>query len=335
VGERAPGKVDEVMHYGRLGSTGLEISRIWLGMMSYGSPGWRDWVLDEDAAQPFVKRALDLGINAFDTADVYSAGRSEEITGNLLRRHARRDEIVIATKLFFPLRRGPNGKGLSRKRVLDSVDASLRRLGVDYIDVYQIHRWDSHTPVAETMSALHDVVKAGKVRYIGASSMSAWQFAKAQHTAAMHGWTQFSSMQCHYNLLYREEEREMLPQCADLGVGVLAWSPLARGRLARPNDEATASTRGNSDVSSRRYYVTPPQRAIVDRLGAVAEDLGITRAQAALAWLLLRPGLSAPIVGATKIEQLEQAVAALDVTLSPDQVQSLEERYEPQEVRGH
>lgn len=323
------------MQYCRLGNTGLEVSRIWLGMMSYGRSDWRDWILDEDTAEKFVTRALDLGINAFDTADVYSNGRSEEITGNLLRKHGRRDEFVIATKMYFPIRRGPNGKGLSRKRVIDSVDASLRRLGVDYIDLFQIHRWDPHTPIAETMSALHDVLRAGKVRYLGASSMYAWQFAKGQHTAAANGWTQFSSMQCHYNLVYREEEREMLPQCTDMGVGALAWSPLARGRLARPNEAATAGPRGNSDDSGKRYYTTAAQRAIISRLGSLAEELGIARAQAALAWLLNRPGLTAPIVGATKIAQLDQAVGALDVALSPDQMTSLEELYEPQEIRGH
>lgn len=323
------------MQYCRLGNTGLEVSRIWLGMMSYGRSDWRDWILDQDTAEMFVTRALDLGINAFDTADVYSNGRSEEITGNLLRKHGRRNEVVIATKMYFPLRRGPNGKGLSRKRVIESVDASLRRLRVDYIDLFQIHRWDPHTPIAETMSALHDVVRAGKVRYLGASSMYAWQFAKAQHTAAANGWTQFSSMQCHYNLVYREEEREMLPQCTDMGVGVLAWSPLARGRLARPNDEATTGTRGTSDDSGKRYYATVAQRGIIARLGSLAEELGIAQAQAALAWLLHRPGLTAPIVGATKIQQLEQAVGALDVALASDQIASLAELYEPQEIRGH
>ncbi|MBW3659599.1 MAG: aldo/keto reductase, partial [Actinobacteria bacterium] len=249
----------------RLGTTGLQVSRIWLGMMSYGDPAWRDWVLDEAAAEPFVTRALEAGITTFDTADMYSRGVSEEVTGRLLLTHARRDEVVIATKLFFPIRRGTNAMGLSRKHVMEAIDGSLRRLGTDFVDLYQVHRWDPHTPIEETMEALHDVVKAGKARYIGASSMHAWQFAKAQHVATVNGWTRFVSMQNHWNLLYREEEREMAPQCRDMGVGMLPWSPLARGRLARPVDGPDTTRAGSDEYTSALY--DDADDAIIDAVG--------------------------------------------------------------------
>jgi 1-deoxyxylulose-5-phosphate synthase len=317
------------VEYTRLGRSGLEVSRIWLGMMSYGSSSWRPWVLDEDDAEPIIKRALDLGINTFDTADMYSAGASEEVTGSLVLRHARRDEVVIATKVFFPTGDRPNQRGLSRKHLLDAIDASLARLGTDHVDLYQIHRFDPDTPAEETMEALHDIVRAGKVRYLGASSMAAWQFAKLQHVALTNGWTPFVSMQPHYNLVYREVEREMLPQCLDMGVGVVPWSPLARGRLARPPEEFEATTRGDFDDFTRQLY-DDASPTIIDRVGEVADELGTTRAQVALAWLLSRPAVVAPIVGATRMEHLEQAVGAVEVELSEERIARLEEPYEPQ-----
>ncbi len=321
------------MEYTRLGRTGLRVSRIWLGMMSYGSSQWRPWVLDEEDAEPFVTRALELGINVFDTADMYSLGVSEEVTGRLLRRHAERDEVLIATKVFFPMSDDPNARGLSRKHIMDAIDASLRRLGVDHVDLYQIHRWDGETPIEETMEALHDLVRAGKVRYIGASSMYAWQFAKAQHVAEANGLTPFVSMQPHYNLLYREEEREMIPQCVNMGVGIVPWSPLARGRLARPPEEADATTRAESDDFTR-YLYDEASDGIIERVGQVAEEVGASRAQVALAWLLAKPGVTAPIVGATRIEHLEDAAGAVDIELSEEQISRLEEPYEPRAVRG-
>jgi aryl-alcohol dehydrogenase-like predicted oxidoreductase len=323
------------VEYTRLGSTGLEVSRIWLGMMSYGDPGWREWVLDEAASEPFVTRALELGITVFDTADMYSRGVSEEITGRLVLKHARREEVVIATKLFFPHGEYPNAGGLSRKHVFDAVHGSLRRLGTDHVDLLQIHRWDPHTPVEETMEALHDVVRAGHVRYLGASSMYAWQFAKAQHVATVNGWTRFVSMQPHYNLLYREEEREMLPQCRDMGVGVVPWSPLARGQLARPWD-AGDSARSGSDAITAMFYDQPElDRPVVEAVEAVADETGASMAQVALAWLLRQPAVTAPIVGATRLEHLEQAAGATDVELSDEQVERLTAPYAPHPVRGH
>jgi len=325
------------MQYTRLGSSGLQVSRICLGMMSYGSTAERAWHLPEDAAEPIVARAVDAGVMFFDTADVYSDGLTEEITGRLLAKLFRsRDDYVLATKVYFPMGPGPNDRGLSRKHVLASIDASLRRLGTDYVDIYQIHRWDYGTPIEETMEALHDVVKAGKARYIGASSMFAWQFAKAQRVAATNGWTPFVSMQNHYNLLYREEEREMIPQCLDQGVGVIPWSPLARGLLAgsRTRDGQQHTTRSGSDPFIDNLYVEA-DFDVVDRVREVAQRRGLPPAQVALAWLLHRPGVTAPIVGATKLRHLEDAIAAEQVELSAEEITQLEELYVPHAVAGH
>ncbi len=318
----------------KLGATGLDVSDVWLGMMSYGDPGWRPWVLDESAAEPFVKRALDAGITTFDTADMYSLGVSEEVTGRLLGKLARRDDVVIATKVFFPWREGPNNTGLSRKHIMSSIDASLRRLDTDHVDLYQIHRWDSETPIEETMEALDDVVKSGKARYLGASSMHAWQFAKAQAVAREHGWTPFVSMQNHWNLLYREEEREMAPLCRDQGVGMVPWSPLARGVLARPWADRQATARGESDSFSPFLY-DDAEQAITDRVGEVAERLESSRAKVALAWLRQQDGVTAPIVGATRLSHLEDAIAATDLTLSAEDLAHLAEPYHPRPVLGH
>lgn len=319
----------------RLGATGLRVSQICLGMMSYGDPAWRDWVLDERAAEPFVRAAAEAGITFFDTADVYSLGVSEELTGRLLKKvFPRREDYVLATKVRGPMGSGPNDSGLSRAHVLDAVDASLRRLQVDHIDLYQIHRWDPGVPIEETMEALHDCVRAGKVRYLGASSMFAWQLAKAQRAAALHGWTEFVAMQPHYNLLYREEEREMLPQCLDMGLGVIPWSPLARGRLARPPQEATSTRRGQQDGFSEVLY-DEAETAIVETVGEIASQRGVTRAQVALAWLLGRREVTAPIVGATRLGHLEDAVAATQLTLGPEEVERLEAPYRPRPVLGH
>ena len=302
-------------------------------MMSYGDPGWRDWVLDEDAAEPFVVRALEAGITTFDTADMYSKGVSEEVTGRLVLKHASRDEVVIASKVFFPIRDGANAEGLSRKHIMEAIDGTLRRLGTDFVDLYQIHRWDPHTPIEETMEALHDVVTSGKARYIGASSMYAWQFAKAQHVAQHHGWSTFVSMQPHYNLLYREEEREMLPLCRDQGVGVVPWSPLARGRLARPADD-DSTTRAASDDFTRHLY-DDAETTIIDRVGEVAARLGISRAQVALSWVMAQDGVTAPIVGATELAHLDEAIAATEVGLSSDDLAYLSEPYQARPVLGH
>jgi aryl-alcohol dehydrogenase-like predicted oxidoreductase len=305
--------------------------------MSYEvAPSDRPWHLDEAQSRPFIRRALELGINYFDTANMYSAGASEEVLGRALRDHARREEVVIATKLFYPMHGGANGGGLSRKSVMHEIDASLRRLGTDYVDLYQIHRWDPQTPVEETLEALHDVVKAGKVRYLGASSMMAWQFAKALFTASQHGWTRFVSMQPHYNLLYREEEREMLPLCRDQGIGVVPWSPLARGRLARAWEDEPSTVRGSSDPWGDGLYAATREadRVVVDRVGEVAARLGATRAQVALAWLLRQPGVTAPIVGATRMHHLEEAVTALALDLPPAELAALEAPYVPHAVAG-
>jgi aryl-alcohol dehydrogenase-like predicted oxidoreductase len=318
------------VEYVKLGSTGLDVSRICLGGMSFGVPGQGDnnWSLDEDASRPIIRRALEAGVNFFDTANVYSAGTSEEIVGRALAEYADRAEIVLATKLRGPMRPGPNGAGLSRKAVMTEIDNSLRRLGTDYVDLYQIHSWDPTTPIEVTMEALHDVVKAGKALHIGASTMWAWQFAKAQHTADLGGWTPFSTMQNHYNLLYREEEREMLPLCADQGVGVIPWSPLARGRLTRDWDATTA--RSEIDVWGDLYQET--DRIIVERVAEVAEKRGVPRAQVALAWLLSNPTVTAPIVGATKVGHVDDAVAAVDLELDAAEIALLEEPYQPHTV---
>lgn len=325
------------MKYANLGKTGLKVSRICLGMMTYGTPRWRDWVLDDAASRPFIQRALDLGINFFDTADVYSLGVSEEVTGRALRDLAQRDLVVIATKVNGAMSDDPNDRGLSRKHILAGIDNSLRRLGTDYVDLYQIHRYDSHTPIEETMEALHDVVKVGKARYIGASSMYAWQFVTAQHIAERHGWTRFVSMQNHYNLVYREEEREMIPYCLETGVGVIPWSPLARGFLAgnRSKAEWGETTRSKSDDFAHRLYYQESDFAIVDRVQALAAVRGVSSAQIALAWMLHKPGISAPIIGASKMAHLEEAVAALDIQLSAEEMASLEEAYQPHPVLGH
>ncbi|MFD3491792.1 aldo/keto reductase [Streptomyces sp. NPDC058690] len=321
------------MDYLKLGTTGLDVSRVCLGCMSYGvaDRGNHSWTLDEEASRPFVRQAVEAGINFFDTANVYSDGTSEEIVGRALADFARRDEIVLATKVHGQMRPEANGGGLSRKAIMTEIDHSLRRLGTDYVDLYQIHRWDRTTPIEETMEALHDVVKAGKARYIGASSMYAWQFSKAQYVAERHGWTRFVSMQNHYNLLYREEEREMLPLCADQGVGVIPWSPLARGRLTRAWD--TTSARSETDEFGKTLY-QDTDRHIVDAVAAIADERGVTRAQVALAWLLRQPGVTAPIVGATKPQHLDDAVASVDLRLNDDECKRLEEHYSPRGVVG-
>ncbi|MEV6015577.1 aldo/keto reductase [Streptomyces sp. f51] len=322
------------MRYVKLGSTGLDVSRICLGCMSFGLPdrGVHTWTLDEEASRPLIRQALESGITFFDTANVYSDGTSEEIVGRALGAFARRDEIVIASKVNGAMHEGPNGRGLSRKAIMTEIDNSLRRLGTDYIDLYQIHRFDHRTPVEETMEALHDVVKAGKVRYLGASSMYAWEFSKAQYTATLHGWTRFVAMQNHYNLLYREEEREMLPLCADQGVGVLPWSPLARGRLTRDWDTSTERSRG--DEFGRKLY-QEGDREIVDAVGRIAAERGVPRARVALAWLLGRDGVTAPIVGATRAGHIEDAVASLGLELSDKETEELERPYTPRAISGH
>ncbi|MFJ4626234.1 aldo/keto reductase [Streptomyces sp. NPDC088847] len=322
------------MQYVKLGSTGLDVSRISLGCMTYGLPdrGTHEWTLDEEASRPLIRQALEAGINFLDTANVYSDGTSEEITGRALKDFARRDEVVLATKVHGRTRPGPNGAGLSRKAIMSEIDHSLERLGTDYVDLYQIHRADPHTPVEETMEALHDLVKAGKVRYIGASSMYAWQFAKHQHVAERHGWTKFVSMQNHYNLLYREEEREMLPLCADQGVGVLPWSPLARGRLTR--DWGTTTERSSTDNFGNRLY-QDGDRAIVEAVTRIAGDRGVPRAQVALAWLLHQGTVAAPIVGAAKPQHIEDAVAAVELELSEKELEELEAPYTPHAISGH
>jgi 1-deoxyxylulose-5-phosphate synthase len=322
------------MQYVKLGSTGLDVSRICLGCMSYGGPeaGTHQWSLGDDEARPFFRQAIEAGINFFDTANVYSAGTSEEITGRALRDFANRDEIVLATKVHGRMRPGPNGAGLSRKEIMTEIDHSLRRLGVDYVDLYQIHRWDATTPIEETLEALHDVVKAGKARYIGASSMYAWQFSKALYLSERNGWTAFVTMQNHYNLLYREEEREMLPLCADKGIGVIPWSPLARGRLTRPWDAGTA--RSQTDEFGKNLY-HGNDRLIVEEVAKVAAGRGVPPAQVALAWVLANPLVTAPIIGATKPGHIDDAVAALDIEVSAEEKAALEAAYSPHSIAGH
>jgi aryl-alcohol dehydrogenase-like predicted oxidoreductase len=324
------------MEYVKLGSTGLEVSRLCLGCMTYGEPdrGQHPWTLDEQSSRPFIRRALELGINFFDTANSYSDGSSEEILGRAIRDFTRRNDVVIATKVFYPVRNGPNGGGLSRKAIMMEIDNSLRRLGTDYVDLYQTHRWDYGTPIKETLGALNDVVRAGKARYIGASSMYAWQFAKALYTADLNGWTRFVTMQDHYNLLNREEEREMLPLCEAEGIGVLPWSPLARGRLTRDWD--ASSPRSETDVVSKVLYAgtTAADRKIVERVAEIAAKRGVSRAQVALAWVAQKPVVTAPIIGASKPEHLDDAVAALSLQLTPEETEALEELYVPHPVAG-
>jgi aryl-alcohol dehydrogenase (NADP+) len=326
------------MQYTNLGKTGMKVSRLCLGMMSYGSKQWREWVLNEEEAQPFVKRALDAGINFFDTADVYSTGESERITGNLFKHFGvKRDNIVLATKVNGQMSDDINDKGLSRKHILDSIDKSLQRLQMDYVDLYQIHRWDYETPIEETMEALNDVVRAGKARYIGASSMFAWQFAKAQHTAESHGWTRFVSMQNHYNLVYREEEREMIPLCVDQGVGLIPWSPMARGFFAgdRKRDGGGETSRANSDPFAKGLYFREEDFIVADRAREIAQACNATASQIALAWILNKPHIASPIIGATKMDHLEQAIAAVDIKLSEEEIKRLEEPYKAHPVLGH
>lgn len=315
----------------RLGKTGLQVSRICLGMMSYGDPNWRDWILSEEEGKPFVRRCVEAGVNFYDTANVYSLGVSEEVTGRYLREFfTSRYQYVLATKVFGTMSDEPNNGGLSRKHIMDSVDASLRRLDMEYIDLLQIHRWDANTPIEETMEALHDVVKSGKVRYIGASTMKAWQFAKAQRVAALNGWTEFVSMQNHYNLVYREEELEMIPQCIDMGVGLIPWSPLARGFLAgnrTREDQSGETTRAKSDQMARDHYFTEADFVIVDRLKELSEKYGKTPAQLALAWILAKPGVTAPIIGATKMYQLDESLEAVEIELAAEDITYLEEPY--------
>ncbi|MGC8751674.1 aldo/keto reductase [Hydrotalea sp.] len=325
------------MEYVRFGNTGLKVSKICLGTMTYGRPTERwPWALNEADSIPFIKKALDLGINFFDTADIYSYGASETVLGNALKKYTSRHEVVIATKVFNPMSANPNDGGLSRKHIMHSIDASLKRLQTDYVDLYQIHRWDYQTPIEETMEALHDVVKAGKARYIGASSMFAWQFAKALYTADVHGWTRFVSMQPHYNLIYREEEREMIPLCMDQKIAIIPWSPLARGLLTGKRTAARNETlRAQTDEYGKKLYQKESDFAIVNAVNALAEKRGLPPAQIALAWVLSKPYITAPIVGASKPGQLEDAVAALEVQLSPEEINSLESLYEPHPVLGH
>jgi len=325
------------MNYVKLGRTGLQVSRLCLGAMSYGDPASRAWILPEAEGRPFIRRALELGINFFDTADMYSNGTSEEVLGRALRDFARRDEVVIATKVFYPMGDKPNDRGLSRKHIMASIDASLRRLGTDHVDLYQIHRWDDATPIEETLEALGDIVRAGKALYLGASSMFAWQFAKALYTARMRGWCEFVAMQNHYNLVYREEEREMLPLCRDQGIAVLPWSPLARGFLVgnRSRSGGGATARAQSDGFAQRLYYADSDFAVADRLAEVAARREVAPAQMALAWLMSRPGVTAPIIGATRMSHLEQAVEAVDLVLSDEEREAIEEPYQPHRVLGH
>ena len=325
------------MDYSNLGTSGLRVSRVCLGMMGFGNESERAWVIDEEAAEPIVRAAVEGGVTFFDTADTYSGGASEVATGRLVPKYLTRDEAVIATKVFMPVTPGENGGGLGRKHILSGIDASLRRLGMDYVDLYQIHRWDPRTPIEETMGALHDVVRAGKARYIGASSMFSWQFAKAQHTAETHGWTKFVSMQNHYNLIYREEEREMIPLCLDQGVGCIPWSPLARGVLAgnRTREGGRNTTRSSTDPFTDYLYDQPTDFDVVDAVVAVAAARDVPPAQVALAWLLAKPGVTAPIVGSTKKKHLKDALAAEELTLSEDEIAQLEKPYVAHPVLGH
>lgn len=324
------------MQYVNLGRTGLKVSRLCLGMMTYGSKKWRDWVLEEKEARPFVKHALDAGINFFDTADVYSIGESEKVTGNLLK-DIKRENIVVATKVYQQMSDDPNDRGLSRKHILDSIDKSLARLKMDYVDLYQIHRWDYNTPIEETLEALNDVVRSGKARYIGASSMFAWQFMKALHTSEINGWAKFISMQNHYNLVYREEEREMIPLCQDQRIGLIPWSPMARGFFAgnRKHAGGGETARAKNDPFANELYFREEDFAIADRAAEVAKEHNVTGSQIALAWLLNKSHITAPIIGSSKIEHLDQAVAAMDIKLTDEEVKRLEELYRPHPILGH
>jgi 1-deoxyxylulose-5-phosphate synthase len=325
------------MDYVRLGNTGLKVSRLCLGTMTYGTPEWRPWVLDEAASRPFIARALEQGINFFDTADMYSRGVSEQVLGRALKALTTRDHVVIATKAFYPVTDGPNSRGLSRKHLFDAIDGSLSRLGVDYVDLYQIHRFDRETPIEETLEALHDIVKAGKARYLGASSMYAWQFMKMLAVAETHGWTRFVSMQNHYNLVYREEEREMLPLCRAEGIAVIPWSPLARGFLAgnRRGKDRGDTVRARTDDYAHQLYYAESDFTIADRAAELAERRGLKPTQIALAWLLAQPGVTAPIIGASRLPHLDEALAALDVRLDAGELQFLEQPYQPHAVLGH
>jgi aryl-alcohol dehydrogenase (NADP+) len=324
------------MQYVNLGKTGMKVSRLCLGMMTYGSKTWREWILTEEESKPFVKKALDAGINFFDTADVYSLGESEKITGNVLRHFdVKRQNVIVATKVHGQLSDDVNDRGLSRKHIMDAIDNSLKRLQMDYVDLYQIHRWDYNTPIEETMEALNDVIRAGKARYIGASSMFAWQFMKAQHVAEMNGWTKFVSMQNHYNLVYREEEREMIPLCKDQGIGLIPWSPMARGFFARNSKSGAETTRYKTDGFFKELYGREDDFKVANRAAEVAKERGVTSSQIALAWVLNKPHIAAPIIGSSKIEYLDQAIAALDVKLTEGEIQRLEEFYQPHPVLGH
>ncbi len=326
------------MEYVRFGNTGMKVSRLCLGMMSYGSKQWRPWILEEGEARPFIQRALEAGINFFDTADVYSRGASEEVLGNLLKSlGVQRDTLVIATKVCNPMSDDVNDRGLSRKHIMHSIDRSLRRLQTDYIDLYQIHRWDYHTPIEETMEALYDVVRAGKARYIGASSMFAWQLMKAQCTAELHGWTRFVSMQNHFNLIYREEQREMIPCCIDQGLAIIPWSPMARGFFSGNHRQGDwgETARAKSDEYAHQLYYQPADFTVADRVLEVAKARGVSGSQIALAWVLGKPYVTAPIIGATRLEHLDQAIAALDIRLSDEEVKKLEEPYQLHPVLGH
>ncbi len=325
------------MEYVRFGRTGLKVSRICLGTMSYGTRKWRDWVLDEKDSLPFYKRALERGVNFFDTADMYSQGVSEEVTGRALKDMAKRDEVVIATKVFNPMGDGPNARGLSRKHIMDGIDASLRRLGTDYVDLYQIHRWDDQTPVEETLEALNDLVRSGKVRYIGASSMSSWQLCKALYLSDLRGWSRFVSMQNHYNLVYREEEREMIPLCVDQGIAVIPWSPLARGFLAgnRTKNRSGDTKRSRSDGMAHDMYYGEDDFAVLDRVVETAKKKDCSPAQLALAWMLHKPAVTCPIIGATKMRHLDESIDALSISLSAEEVSYLEEPYRPHPILGH
>ena len=326
------------MQYVNLGNTGMKVSRLCLGMMSYGAKSWRDWVLDEEQAKPFVQRAVEAGINFFDTADVYSVGESEKITGNLLRHFGvKRENVIVATKVHGQMSDDINDKGLSRKHIMDSIDHSLKRLQMDYVDLYQIHRWDPGTSIEETLEALNDVVRAGKARYIGASSMYAWQFAKALHTSEKQGWTKFVSMQNHYNLAYREEEREMIPLCIDQGIGLIPWSPVARGFFAgnRTRDGGGETSRAKSDPFAKGLYFRDEDFVVAEYVSDVAKERGVTGSQIALAWLLHKPYVHSPIIGATKMDHLDQAIAALDIQLSDEEIKKLEDPYKPHPILGH